>query len=124
MIDEPSSLLSPTARTGGRGRGPSNRDGQPRFRQRWQPLKLFSRKQGVALEELLALRSPGCAHREIAEFGRLVGGVPALHDAVEPRGQFAVAIALEPFRLGQPAAQRGGGLLILAGEVAFADCRL
>ena len=29
-------------------------DGRPRFRQRWQPRKLFSRKQGVALP-LLAL---------------------------------------------------------------------
>src|SRR5689334_19797596 len=64
-------------------------------------------------EELLALNSPGCAHREITVLGRLVGGVPALHDAVEPFRQFALAIALEPFRLDQAAAQRGGGLLIL-----------
>ena len=32
-----------------------------------------------------------------------------------------LAIALEPFGLDQAAAQRGGGLLILAGEVVFAD---
>src|SRR6201997_1607423 len=31
------------------------------------------------------------------------------------------AIALEPFRLDQTAAQRGRGLLILAGEIVFAD---
>ena len=30
-------------------------------------------------------------------------------------------IALEPFHLDEAAAQRGGGLLILAGEVVFAD---
>ena len=34
-------------------------------------------------EEVLAVDAPGRAHREIAELGRLVGGVPALHDAVE-----------------------------------------
>ena len=34
-------------------------------------------------EEMLAAHSPSRAHREIAELGRLVGGVPALHDAVE-----------------------------------------
>src|SRR5689334_5298788 len=72
-------------------------------------------------EELLILHSPGGAHREVAELGLLVGGVPALHDAVEALRQFTLAIALEPFRLDQPAAQRGGGLLILAGEVVFAD---
>src|SRR3954453_17942281 len=72
-------------------------------------------------EELLVLHSPGRAHREIAELGRLVGGVPALHDAVEALRQFALAIALEPFRLDQTTAQRRGGLLILAGEIVFAD---
>src|SRR3984893_7624573 len=72
-------------------------------------------------EEFFALHAPSCAHREIAELGRLVGGVPALHDAVETLRQFILAIALEPDRLDQAAAQRGGGLLILAGEVVFTD---
>src|SRR6202047_4615781 len=49
-----------------------------------------------------------------------VGGVPALHDAVETLRQFILAIALEPDRLDQAAAQRGGGLLILAGGAVFA----
>src|SRR5207244_961789 len=34
-------------------------------------------------EEVLAFHSPRCAHREVAELGCLVGGVPALHDTVE-----------------------------------------
>src|SRR5690242_14755216 len=33
-------------------------------------------------EDVLATHSPGCAYREITELGGLVGGVPALHDAV------------------------------------------
>src|SRR3984893_18547164 len=33
-------------------------------------------------EEVLAFHSPSCAHREVADLGRLVGGVPALHDTV------------------------------------------
>src|SRR5215469_18497547 len=37
-------------------------------------------------EEVLAFDTPCRAHREIAELGRLVGGVPALHDAVEALG--------------------------------------
>src|SRR5437868_12344489 len=72
-------------------------------------------------EEVLAFHAPRCAHREVAELGRLVGGVPALHDAVEALRALVLAIALEPFRLDQAAAQRGGGLLILAGEIVFAD---
>jgi hypothetical protein len=43
------------------------------------------------------------------------------HDAVETVRPLVLAIALEPFGLDQAAAQRGGGLLILAGEVVFAD---
>jgi hypothetical protein len=37
----------------------------------------------------------------------LVGGVPALHDAVEALRQFVLAIALEPFRLDQAANMNG-----------------
>src|SRR5438132_10719189 len=55
-------------------------------------------------EEVLVLHSPGCAHREIAELGGFVGGVPALHDAVEPFRQFVLAVAFEPFGFDQPAA--------------------
>ena len=69
----------------------------------------------------MPLHAPGRAHREIAELGRLVGGVPALHDAVETLRPIFLAVTLEPFRLDQSAAQRGRRLLILAGEVVFAD---
>ena len=55
-------------------------------------------------EELLATHSPGCADREIAELGGFVGGVPALHDAVETLWQFVLAVAFEPFGLDQSAA--------------------
>jgi hypothetical protein len=72
-------------------------------------------------EEVFAFHSPGCAHRKITELGRLVGGVPALHDAVEWLRNFLVTIALEPFLLDQTAAQWGGGLLILPGEVVFTN---
>ena len=72
-------------------------------------------------EEVLASHSPSCAHREIAELGGLVGGVPALHDAVEALRQLVRPVAFEPFGFDQAAAQWGGGLLILAGEVVFAD---
>ena len=54
-------------------------------------------------EEVLAFHAPGRAHREIAELGRLVGGVPALHDAVEALRPVLLAVALEPFRLDQAA---------------------
>ena len=36
-------------------------------------------------------------------------------------GRSLSPIALEPFRLDQAAAERGRGLLILAGEIVFAD---
>ena len=55
-------------------------------------------------KEVLVLDSPRCAHREIAELGHLVGGVPALHDAVEALRQFVLAITFEPVGLDQPAA--------------------
>src|SRR5271168_2467625 len=61
------------------------------------------------------------AHREIAELRGLVGGVPALDDAVEALRQVVLAIALEPFLLDQATAQRRRRLLILAGKVVFAD---
>src|SRR5439155_7074386 len=71
--------------------------------------------------EVLALDPPARADAEIAELGRLVGGVPALHDAVEPVGPLVRRIAPEPRRLDHAAAQRRGGLLVLAGEIVFAD---
>ena len=65
----------------------------------------------------LAFDAPRPANAEIAELGGLVGGVPALHDALEAIRLFVLTIALEPFGLDQAVAQWGGGLLILAGEI-------
>jgi hypothetical protein len=65
--------------------------------------------------------APARAHAEIAELGRLVGGVPALHDALEGGGQLFRQVTPEPGRLDETAAQRGGRLLVLAGEIVFAD---
>src|ERR1700758_3606302 len=73
-------------------------------------------------EEILAFDPPGRAHREIAQLGRLVGRIPALHDAVKTLRSILLAVILEPFRFYQAAAQRGGRLLVLAGKVVFADC--
>jgi hypothetical protein len=46
---------------------------------------------------------------------------PALHDALEALRPLILAVALEPFRLDQAAAQRSRRLLILSSEVVFAD---
>src|ERR1700692_298128 len=69
----------------------------------------------------LPLTPPGGADAEIAEFGGLVGGIPTLHDLLEAFQPFVLAIALEPFRLDHAAAQWCRRLLILSGEVVFAD---
>jgi hypothetical protein len=58
---------------------------------------------------------------EVAELGRLVGGVPALHDVLEALEPLVLAVALEPCFLDQPAAQGCRGLLILVGEIVLAD---
>src|SRR6516162_4225121 len=71
--------------------------------------------------KLLAADTPGCTDTEVAELGRLVGGVPALHDAVEALRPVVLAIALEPLGLHQAAPQRRGGLLILAREIVFPE---
>ena len=71
--------------------------------------------------EVIAGNAPGRADAEIAELGRLVGGVPALHDAVEMLRHSTRRVVLEPGRLDQAAAQWRGGLLVLAGEIVFAD---
>jgi hypothetical protein len=42
-------------------------------------------------KQVLASHSPSRAHGEIAELGRLVGGVPALHDAVEALRSFVLS---------------------------------
>jgi hypothetical protein len=68
-------------------------------------------------EEVLASDAPSRAHREIAELGRLVGGVPALHNEVEALRPFFLAVALEPLRLDQAAAQRARRLLILPAKL-------
>src|SRR6516164_4901808 len=72
-------------------------------------------------KEVLAFNTPGRAHREIAELRRLVGGVPALHDAVERLRPVALAVALEPLRPDETAAEGRRRLLILASEVVFAE---
>jgi len=69
----------------------------------------------------LAFDAPRPANAEIAELGGLVGGVPALHDALEAIRLFVLTIALEPFGLDQAVAQWGGGLLILVGKVVLAN---
>src|SRR5277367_1065957 len=71
--------------------------------------------------EVLARDAPARAHAEIAELARLVGGVPALQDALEGGGQLVRQVAPEPGRLDEAAAQRGGRLLVLAGKIVFAD---
>src|SRR6266446_1752837 len=77
--------------------------------------------QQVEQKEILASDPPGRADTEVAELGRLVGGVPALDDAVEALRPFVLTVALEPLHLDQTAAQGGGRLLILAGEIVFAN---
>src|SRR5271166_1532152 len=77
--------------------------------------------QYVEQIEVLALDPPARAHAEIAELGRLVGGVPALYDAVEALGQFRRRVMAEPNRLDETAAQWRGGLLVLAGEIVLPD---
>jgi hypothetical protein len=60
--------------------------------------------QYVDQVEVLARHTPARAHAEIAELGRLVRGVPALHDALERRGQFVGPVAPEPDRPDEAAA--------------------
>ncbi len=48
--------------------------------------------------------------------GRLVGGVPALHGALELGRQVCRPVAGEPGAFDEPAAQRRRGLLVLAGD--------
>src|SRR6202035_820286 len=79
------------------------------------------RRNTPSRKRFLPFDPPGRAHAEIAELGRLVGGVPALDDVVEALRPFVLAIALEPLHLHEAAAQWGGGLLILAGEIVFPD---
>jgi TPR repeat protein len=67
--------------------------------------------------EVLAANAPTRAHAEIAELGRLVGGVPALHDAVEEgeplfavmllKGQGTPQNVEQAFRLCREAAEYG-----------------
>ena len=68
-----------------------------------------------------AADTPSRADAKIAELGRLVGDVPALHDAVEAVRPFVFTIALEPFCLDQAATQGRWRLLILAGKVVLAN---
>src|SRR5215831_13021522 len=68
-----------------------------------------------------AADTPSRADAKITELSRLVGSVPALHDAVKALRSFLVVITLEPFGLDQTPAQGRGGLLILASKVVLAD---
>src|ERR1700730_5332246 len=56
-----------------------------------------------------------------AELGRLVGGVPALHDALEALQPLVLAVALEPCFLDPPAAHRRRGWLRLTSKIVLAD---
>src|SRR5882762_7776306 len=71
--------------------------------------------------KVLAPHTPGRTDAEVAELGRLVGGVPALHDVLEALRPLVLAVALEPCFLDQPAAQGCRGLLILTSEIVLAD---
>jgi hypothetical protein len=71
--------------------------------------------------KVIAGDAPGRADAVIAELGRLVGGVPALHDALELRRQGTRRVVPEPGPFDQAAAQWCRGLLVLAGEIIFAD---
>jgi hypothetical protein len=77
--------------------------------------------QDIEQIEVLALDPPARAHAEIAELGRVVGGVPALHDAGEFVGPFVRRVAVEPCGLDHAAALRRGHLLVLAGEIILLD---
>ena len=75
----------------------------------------------VEQEEIFAFHPPGRAHREIAELGRLVRGIPALHDAVEALRPVLLIVAPEPAFLDQTTAERRRGLLVLAGEASAGE---
>src|ERR1700757_2969485 len=51
-----------------------------------------------------------------AELVRLIGGVPALHDAVEFLGPLVCPVSREPRPLDHATALRRWGLLVLAGD--------
>ena len=71
--------------------------------------------------KVLALDPPARAHAEIAQLARLVGSVPALHDAVELPRPLVRRVIPEPHRLDEPTALRCRRLLVLAGEIVLAD---
>src|SRR5258707_15640843 len=56
-------------------------------------------KKEIKEKEILVSYSQVVHTEKIAELGRFVGGIPALHNAVEARGQFVLATAFEPFGL-------------------------
>jgi len=71
--------------------------------------------------KVFALDPPGRADTEVTELGRFIGRIPTLHDTIETLRRVLLAVMLEPFRLYEAAAQGRRGLLILAGEIVFAD---
>ena len=69
------------------------------------------------------LDAPSRADGIIGELGRLARRVPALDDLIEARWALLWAIAPKPGFLDHSAAGRRRRLLILSGEVIFADSR-
>jgi len=69
--------------------------------------------------EALAHDAPRGADAIITKFGRLVGGVPALHDLLKPSWQFGAVVSSEPSLLDQSTTKGRRRLLVLAGEGVF-----
>ena len=76
------------------------------------------------VEEIEAplFHAPGGADGIVGELGGRVGGVPALHDAVERR-QLVRLVAAEPGGFDHAPAGGRGRLLVLGGEMIVADGR-
>ena len=95
-----------------------------------QPVLLDNRPPELRVGELLAqdvheiearaFHAPGGADGIVGKLAWLVGGVPALHHAVEGR-RIGEPEALEPGRLDQAATGRRGPLLVLGGEIHLPD---
>jgi hypothetical protein len=72
--------------------------------------------QYVEQIKVLVGNAPGGADAEIAELSRLVGGVPALHEALKFHRQLVLCVMPKPGCLDEAAAQRSRGLPVLAGD--------
>ena len=67
------------------------------------------------------MHTPGRTHAVVAEFRRLVRGIPALDDLAEAVRALTRFIILEPSGFDHGAAERRRVLLILGREVVLAD---